>query len=106
MDINMFDAVRRFFQNATSGAVRDGIAVRSAAETYKDFKIQPAPRKQGSQWLTAGLISKSGSDGEQVSEFVRSDMFSSRDDAESCAMVKGRQIIDEQGDSLFDRSSP
>jgi hypothetical protein len=68
--------------------------------------IQPAPRKQGAQWLTAGTISKDGPDGRREVEFIRSDMFAARDDAETCALMKGRQIIDEQGDSVFERPSP
>jgi hypothetical protein len=99
----MFDAIRKYFRRATAGAVADGPALRSPAESYKDFMIQPAPRKQGSQWLTVGIISKEGADGRREVEFIRSDLFASRGDAEACAFAKGRQIIDEQGDRVFER---
>jgi len=102
----MLDAIKKFLARATSDVVKDVTSKRSAPEPYKDFMIEPAPRKQGSQWLTAGLISKEGPDGRREAEFIRSDMFASRDDAESCALAKARQIIDEQGDRLFEQHSP
>ena len=33
--------------------------------------------------------------------FVRADRMSSREDATSMSLAKGRQLIDEQGDKLF-----
>ena len=33
--------------------------------------------------------------------FIRADTFGAKDDADSFAIVKARQIIDEQGDNLF-----
>jgi hypothetical protein len=101
----MFDAIRAFFQRATAGVVSEGPASRLPAETYKDFTIQPMPRKQGSQWLTAGIISKDGEEGRREVEFIRSDLFASREDAATCALAKGRLIIDEQGERMFDRPS-
>lgn len=102
----MFEAISRFFQRATSGVVTDTPKPRTAAEAYKDFMIQPRPRKEGNQWLTAGVITKEGPEGLREAEFIRSDMFASQDDAEACALAKGRQIIDEQGDRVFDKPSP
>ena len=105
-ECTMLDSIKRFFAHATEGVVKDVPAKRSAPERHKDFVIEPAPRKQGSQWLTAGFISKDGPDGRREAEFIRSDIFTSREDAEACAIVKGRQIIDEQGERLFEQQSP
>jgi len=102
----MLDAIRRLFARASAAAAEAAPQSRSAPEAYKDFMIRPAPRREGSQWLTAGVISKDGPDGRREAEFVRSDMFASRDDAEACALVKARQIIDEQGERLFEQPSP
>ena len=102
----MLESIKRFFASATDGVVKDSPAKRSPPETYKDFVIEPAPRKQGTQWLTAGFISKDGPDGAREAEFIRSDMFASREDADACALAKARQIIDEQGERLFERQSP
>ena len=102
----MFDAIKQFFSRATEGVVRDGPAAMAPAETYNDFQIQPQPRKEGSQWLTAGVISKEDAHGRREVEFIRSDMFASRDDAVTCALVKGRLIIDQLGERVFDHTAP
>jgi len=39
-------------------------------------------------------------------KFVRADRMSSRDEAVSFALAKGRQIIDEQGESVFSQAWP
>jgi hypothetical protein len=68
---------------------------------YKGFTIRPAPQRQGSAWLTAGVIAKPF--GEQVKEhrFIRADTHTSREAADSFAVMKGKQIIDELGDRVF-----
>jgi hypothetical protein len=100
----MFDAIKRLFGGG--GTSSSSASARGVPEIHKDFTITPAPRKQGSQWLTAGFIAKEGPDGMREAEFIRSDQFTSREEAETCALAKGRQIIDEQGDRLFDREWP
>ncbi|NND50546.1 MAG: hypothetical protein HKN60_09875 [Rhizobiales bacterium] len=102
----MLDAIKQFLARATADVVKDVPGKRSAAQPYKEFMIQPAARKQGSQWLTAGVIFMDGPDGRREAEFIRSDMFASRDDAEACAFTKACQIIDEQGERLFEQQSP
>jgi hypothetical protein len=42
----------------------------------------------------------------QRHDFVRADRFSSKDEAASLTISKGRQIIDEQGDGIFKQSWP
>jgi hypothetical protein len=68
---------------------------------YQGFQIRPAPKKQGGQFYTAGVISKSFPEGVKEHHFIRADTHQSRDNASQHALVKGRQIIDEQGDGLF-----
>ena len=80
-----------------------GESKAAAGETveYEGFTIRPAPKPQGGQFLTAGVISKQFSDGVKEQSFIRADTHTSRDDACAHTIVKARQIIDEQGDSLF-----
>ncbi len=68
---------------------------------YKDYKIYPASRQEGSQWRTAGLISKDFPDAVKEQTFIRADMHASKDDADACSTLKAKRIIDEQGDKLF-----
>jgi hypothetical protein len=58
---------------------------------------------KGGQFLTAGIIAKDFPDGRREHRFVRADTHSSADQAHDFAIVKGRQIIDEQGDRLFNQ---
>jgi hypothetical protein len=75
---------------------------RGEAAEYNGYSIAPACRKQGSQWLTAGVISKPFDDGVKEHHFIRADLHASKDDAEACAVMKGKRIVDEQGDKMFD----
>lgn len=76
------------------------------AETYKGFTIRPRIMMAGSEFQLAGRIEKEV-DGELKSyDFVRADRFGSKDDMQAMALSKGRQIIDEQGNSLFQQSWP
>jgi len=74
---------------------------RGEAAEYNGYSIAPECRKQGSQWLTAGVISKPFDDGVKEHHFIRADLHASKDDAEACAVMKGKRIVDEQGDKMF-----
>ncbi|MEE8534877.1 MAG: HlyU family transcriptional regulator [Kiloniellales bacterium] len=74
---------------------------RGTAVEHNGYTIHPAARKQGSQWLTAGVITKTFDDGVKEHSFIRADVYAAKEDAESCAITKGKRIIDEQGDRMF-----
>lgn len=94
-----------FWKNLFGGG-EPKAAAPAPGEEYKGFTIRPALKSLGSEFQLAGRIEKE-IDGElKVYEFVRADRMSSRDDAEALALAKGRQIIDEQGVSLFQQSWP
>jgi hypothetical protein len=76
-----------------------------AAESieYNGFTITSAPIKEGGQFKTAGKISKE-IDGELKSvEFIRADNHGDRDSAVNHSNRKAQQIVDEQGDAMFER---
>ena len=72
---------------------------------YAGCTIQPITMHKGGQFLTAGIITKVFPDGPREHRFVRADTHSAADSAHDFAIVKGRQIIDEQGDRLFDHAT-
>src|SRR3546814_2830726 len=74
----------------------------SPAVEYKGFRIRPAPYPAQGQYQTAGVIEKDFPSGPKQHRFVRADTHSSKDDAAALAISKGKQIVDEQGDRLFD----
>ena len=79
----------------------------TAAESidYNGYAISATPMKEGGQYRTAGTISKE-IDGEvRLARFIRADNHADRDSAVAHAERKAQQIIDEQGDALFDRSN-
>jgi hypothetical protein len=79
---------------------------QAPGEEYKGFTIRPTPMSAGSEYQLAGVIEKTV-DGELKSyTFVRADRMSSRDEAVSFALAKGRQIIDEQGEGVFRQNWP
>ena len=70
---------------------------------YKGFTITSAPIKEGGQFKTAGKIAKE-IDGELKSaEFIRADNHADRDSAVDHSNRKAQQIIDEQGEAMFQR---
>lgn len=78
----------------------------SPGEEYKGFTIRAIPMPVGSEFQLAGSIEKLV-DGElKTHKFVRADRLSSRDEAISFAIAKGRLIVDEQGDRVFTSSWP
>ncbi|KAB2850017.1 MAG: hypothetical protein F9K44_06185 [Hyphomicrobiaceae bacterium] len=68
---------------------------------HNGFTIEARPYMEGGQFQTAGLISKTIDGQRKEHKFVRADRFSSIEEAAEFALIKGRQIVDEQGDRLF-----
>ncbi len=94
-----------FLRRLTGGEAAAG--ARGPAVAYEGYAIHPVPRREGSQWLTAGLITKEFPDGVKEHHFIRAETHASQDDAKAFAVLKAKQIIDERGDKLFtDRAPP
>jgi hypothetical protein len=70
-------------------------------EDYKDFTIRATPYKEGGQFQLCGIIEKTIGGELKSYKYIRADKFSGMDEAASFTLSKGRQIIDEQGDRIF-----
>jgi hypothetical protein len=79
--------------------------VSERALDYKGYTIRPTPSKEGAQWLTKGVITKEFADGVKEHRFIRADMHSTKEAADAFAIAKAKQIIDAQGDRLFDEGN-
>lgn len=66
-------------------------------EEYKGFTIEARPYKDGGQFQLAGTIRKDG----KTHSFIRADKFTSKDDCVDIAMSKGRLIVDQMGEKMF-----
>ena len=81
------------------GAAKPAAVVKKAE--HKGFTIEARPYKEGGQFQLAGMISKEIDGVRKEHSYVRADRFTSIDEAAEIALVKGRQIIDEQGENIF-----
>jgi hypothetical protein len=84
------------------GASGEAAGKPSAPESYNGFTIRVAPIKAGNQYQAAGLITKEIGGVVKEHHFIRADFFSSHEDAVSFSLTKARQIIDLQGERVFD----
>ena len=73
------------------------------AQEYQGFRIRAAPFASERQWQTAGVIEKDFPGGTREHRFIRAERHASREEASALAILKGKQIIDERGDRIFDR---
>lgn len=71
------------------------------SQTYADCTIFATPMREGSQLRLAGRIEKQVEGQVLIRTFIRADVFTDKDDAMDCTFRKGRQIIDQNGPSLF-----
>lgn len=86
------------------GARSGSEEVAAQVVEYKGYRIRPAPYQSGSQYQTAGSIEKDFPTGPKEHRFVRAESHPSRDDAIEFSVLKARQIIDQQGDRMFETS--
>jgi hypothetical protein len=69
---------------------------------YKGYRIRPSPYQAGNQYQTSGTIEKDFPSGTREHRFVRAETHPSKEDAVSFSLIKARQIIDQQGDRMFE----
>jgi hypothetical protein len=80
------------------------VAAKAAAPVeYKGYVICAAPFKNNGQYQTAGTIAREIDGVRKEHRFIRADAYASYDDAVSFTENKARQIVDLQGDKIFDQ---
>lgn len=86
-----------------SGSQEAGAGRVLGEEEYQGFVVRAIEMKAGSEFQLCGEIALPGEPAEasQVHKFIRADRLMSAEQAKSAALAKGRQIIDEQGKTLF-----
>lgn len=84
------------------GAPSDAPAQESAPEVYNGFTIRAAPFKNGAQFQTAGRIEKEVDGVLKEHRFIRADSHPSYEDAVRFSLAKARQIVDLQGERMFE----
>ena len=69
---------------------------------YKGFVIRAAPYKNNGGYQTAGVIEREINGERKEHRFIRADSYASYEDAVNFTLGKARQIIDLQGERIFD----
>lgn len=83
-------------------APEDGAPKETAQLEHNGFLIRATPYKTGGEYQTAGTIEKTIGGEMRTHKFVRAEKHPSEQGATDFALTKGRQIIDQLGDRLFD----
>lgn len=69
---------------------------------YNGFTITAEPLKEGGQYKTAGTITKEINGELRSAHFIRADNHSDHGAAAVHSERKGQQIVDEQGERMFE----
>lgn len=75
----------------------------AGSEQYYEYTIEPVDMREDRHWLTAGIIRKEFPDGVREHHFVRGDRHGDKVIARNFSITKAQQIIDIEGDRIFDR---
>jgi hypothetical protein len=98
----MFGKLKAALGRVTGSGERAATEPELDEVEYNGYRIRPAPYKSGSQYQTCGVIEKDFPDGPKQHRFVRAETHPGPDDAAAFAITKAKQIIDQQGDRMFD----
>ena len=92
--------VMKFLRGLLGGGESGGS--KHEAVDYQGYSIQPTPEQREGGWSTCGIISKTAGGETRSHRFIRADTSASEQGAVELTLRKARQLIDEQGDKLFD----
>jgi hypothetical protein len=98
----MFSKLKAAWARLAGGQGGGDSGEPAAAVEYKGYRIRPTPYRTNSLYQTAGTIEKAFAEGVKEHRFIRADTHQSRQDAIDFAISKAKQIIDLQGDRMFE----
>lgn len=92
-----------FLKKLFGGGKSDGDASTTSKRQmeYKGYLIAATPYREGGQWQTCGIVSRTEGGETRQHRFVRADRFADEEAAADHAMLKGQQIIDQLGERMF-----
>ncbi|MGB3501356.1 MAG: HlyU family transcriptional regulator [Mesorhizobium sp.] len=83
------------------GGSAKGPDAPAAEAEHKGHLIKATPYEEAGQWQTCGVITREVDGEVKEHRFIRADRFPSREAAADQAILKGKQIIDQNGDRVF-----
>jgi hypothetical protein len=91
-----------FFKKLFGGGGSEGAAPGAGKSVeHNGFTIRAEPFKAEGQYQTAGVIEKEIGGERKEHKFIRAERHASFDAAVDFSLLKGRQIVDQQGDMIF-----
>ncbi len=93
---------KKLFGGGGGDGGADGGGAPARSVEHNGYTIEARPYPEGGQYQVAGMISKQVGEARKEHKFIRADRFPTQDEAADFALMKGRQIIDQQGDRIFD----
>jgi hypothetical protein len=90
-----------FWKSLFGGGAAESEGKANESVEYNGFTIRAAPYKSEGQYQTAGTITKEVGGVAKEHRFIRADRHASYDDAVEFSIGKARQIVDQQGDRMF-----
>ncbi|WP_310618993.1 HlyU family transcriptional regulator [Flexibacterium corallicola] len=68
---------------------------------YNGYQITADPIDESGQWRLSGTILKTVDGETREHSFIRADTFPSENECREFTLRKGKQLVDQMGDSLF-----
>jgi hypothetical protein len=90
-----------FLKRLFGGGGNDGTA-DAPTEDYEGYRITATPIAEGQTFRVAATIEKEVAGEIRQHKLVRADTVQGREAAEAACFRKAKQVIDEQGDRIFD----
>lgn len=72
------------------------------SEEYKGFRITPTPIPEGPTFRVSARIEKEVDGETRTHTLIRADTIQDLEDAQKASVSKAQQVIDTQGERLFD----
>ena len=94
--------INKFFERIFGSGEQKSQTATAEPVIYEEFEIRPAPVKEGSGWRISGVILKEIDGVTREHVFIRADSCADQNAAVELTLRKARQVIDEQGDRIFD----
>jgi len=93
---------KKLFGGGSGGGSDDAAVKPVQIAEHKGYTIEARPYRESGQFQVAGVIAKGEGEARKEHKFIRADRFPTVEEAADFALLKGRQIIDQQGDRVFD----
>ena len=91
--------LKRLFGGSTSSRAAE--PQPAAEQEYQGYRLRSTPQKEEGQYRLCGLVEREAGGELKTHRLIRADLFTSSEDATDAFFRKARQVIDEQGDRVF-----